>query len=71
MPASVGTVHSNGHYDGPHKAASCVVVFKNELVDISSMPMVELTGYVAHSHGQAMESFKEVFNGWRVPDCCW
>ncbi|KAI0252130.1 hypothetical protein BJV78DRAFT_1352562 [Lactifluus subvellereus] len=67
MAASIGTCRSGGHYDGPHEAASCVIVFKNELVDISAMPMVELTTYAAHSHKQAMERSREVFSGWRVP----
>ncbi|KAI0248667.1 hypothetical protein BJV78DRAFT_1130931 [Lactifluus subvellereus] len=67
MATSIGTVHWDGHYDGPHEAASCIVVFKNELVDISSMPMVELTAYAARSHKQAMERSEELFRSWRVP----
>ena len=67
MAGSIGTCRSDGHYDGPHEAASCVVEFRNELVDISSMAMVELTAYAAHSHMQAMEHSREVFSSWRVP----
>jgi hypothetical protein len=55
------------HYDGPHDAASCIVVFKSELVDISSIPAVELTSYVARSHAQSRIRFKELYSGWRVP----
>ncbi|KAI9507750.1 hypothetical protein F5148DRAFT_75512 [Russula earlei] len=56
-----------GYYDGPHGAASCVVVFKNEFIDFTEVPYVELTAYVAQSHAQAIERHREVFNGWRVP----
>jgi hypothetical protein len=58
---------SDCHYDGPHGAASCVVVFKSELVDNYSIPVVELTGRVAHSHARSMKHFKELYSGWRVP----
>jgi RIO1 family len=67
MAASIDTCRTDGHYDGPHEATACIVEFKNELVDIGSMPIIELTSYVAHSHKQAMERFREVFSGWRVP----
>jgi hypothetical protein len=59
--------HSDGYYDGPHDAVSCVVVFKSELVNVNSIPVVELTGHVAHSHAQSMKHFKELYSGWRVP----
>jgi hypothetical protein len=61
------SIHSDGHYNGPHDAVSCIVGFKNELVDISSMPLVELIGYVAHSHAQSMARHEELYKGWRVP----
>lgn len=60
-------IHSDGHYNGPHDAVSYIVEFKNELVDISSMPLVELIGYVAHSHAQSMRRHEELYMGWRVP----
>ncbi|KAH9007237.1 hypothetical protein EDB86DRAFT_68464 [Lactarius hatsudake] len=66
--AAIGGVYSDGHYCGPHKAVTCVVEFKNELVDISSMPMIELTGYVARSHKQSLDyQSGPLFNGWNVP----
>lgn len=67
MAAPIGTVRSGGHYNGPHDAASCVVEFNDELVDISSIPTVKLVGYVAHSHRHAMELHPEIFRCWRVP----
>jgi len=51
---AIGSVLSDGRYDGPHEASSCIVEFKNELCDFTSMPMVELMGYVAHSQTQAI-----------------
>jgi hypothetical protein len=60
-------IHSDGHYNGPHDAVSYIVKFINELVDISSMPLIELIGYVAHSHAQSMKSHEELYVGWRVP----
>ncbi|KAH9065107.1 hypothetical protein EDB83DRAFT_2291675 [Lactarius deliciosus] len=66
--AAIGSVYTDGHYCGPHKAATCVVEFTNELVDISSMPMIELTGYVARSHKQSLDyQSGPLFNGWNVP----
>jgi hypothetical protein len=67
--ASVDTsrIQSDGHYNGPHGAISCIVEFKNELVDINSIPVVELTSYVAHSHAQAMKHHQGLYLGWRVP----
>jgi hypothetical protein len=70
MAASIGSTHTDGHYDGPHGAASCIFEFKDELVDISAIPEVELSAYAARSHKQSIESSqkaKEVFLGWRVP----
>jgi hypothetical protein len=60
-------VCSDGHYNGRHDAVACVVEFKNELVDISSIPVVELTSYVAHSHAQSLKRFKKLYRCWRVP----
>jgi len=67
MATSIGTVRSEGHYNGPHDAASCVVEFNDEIVDIGSIPTVKLVGYAAHSHRHAMELHPEVFRCWRVP----
>ena len=69
MAAEIAAVRTDGHYNGEHGAASCVVEFKNELVGISSIPVVELTSYVAHSHTEAMNrpDRERLFQGWRVP----
>jgi len=67
MAAAIGSVNSDGHYDGPLGVSSCVVGFKKELCDITSMPMVELIGYVAHSYRQAILDSSNVFQGRRVP----
>ena len=58
---------TDGHFNGPHEAISCIVEFKNELVDINSIPLVELVGYVAHSHAQSIQSHRKLYMGWRVP----
>jgi hypothetical protein len=55
MAAFIGSVNTDGHYSGPHGAASCIVKFKNELGNIISMPVVEPTSYAGHSHGKAMD----------------
>jgi hypothetical protein len=60
-------VHSDGHYNGPHEAISCIVSFKNELVDIHSMPLLELTTHIARSHAQSRKTHKWLYLGWRVP----
>ncbi|KAH9065131.1 hypothetical protein EDB83DRAFT_2675115 [Lactarius deliciosus] len=66
--AAIGGVCTSGHHCGPHKAVTCVVKFKNELVDISSMPMIELTGYVARSHKESLDyQSGPLFKGWNVP----
>jgi len=67
MAASIGSVRSDGHFDGPLGSAACVVQFKNELCGSGGIPIVELTSYVAHSHKSAMKNFEEVFRSWRVP----
>ncbi|KAH9007210.1 hypothetical protein EDB86DRAFT_3069881 [Lactarius hatsudake] len=66
--AANGGVCTSGHHCGPHKAVTCVVKFKNELVDISSMPMIELTGYVARSHKESLDyQSGPLLKGWNVP----
>jgi len=70
MAAPIDTVHTDGHYNGPHGAASCIVQFKDELADIKSIPEVKLAGHAARSHKQSIinsEKGEEVFLGWRVP----
>ena len=67
MAASIGGVRTDGHYCGPHNAAICVVKFKNEPADIGSIAMVELAGYVAHSHKQSFDQFGFLFKDWNVP----
>ena len=59
--------HMDGHCNGPHGAVSCIVKFKNELVDTHSIPLVELTSCVARSHARAMNHHRELYMGWRVP----
>src|SRR5712672_4290034 len=66
MPASIGSIHTDGHY-GPLKAAVCINQFKNDLSGVNTIPVVELTCYVAHSHASAMECNKNAFRNWRVP----
>jgi hypothetical protein len=63
MVAAIGAGRTDGHYDGPHGAASFIIEFKNELCDITSMPMVELTSYIAHSQVPAMERNLDKFQG--------
>ena len=58
---------SGGYYNGPHGAISCIVEFRNELVDVNSIPLVELVSCVAHSHAQSIKSHKDIYMGWRVP----
>src|SRR6266702_1180839 len=67
MVASIGGVHTDGHHHGPHNAATFVAKFKNEPADNKSMAMVELTGYVTHSHEQSFDQFGDLFKGWNVP----
>ncbi|KAI9510559.1 hypothetical protein F5148DRAFT_1147481 [Russula earlei] len=55
---------------GLHRAASIIVEFKNKLVNITSIPSVELTSYATHLHVAAMELIpknEKSFYGWRVP----
>ncbi|KAH8977111.1 hypothetical protein EDB86DRAFT_2863378 [Lactarius hatsudake] len=67
MPASIGSVRTDGHYHGLHGAAICIVEFKNEPADNGSMAMVELAGYVARSHKGSFDQYKDLFEGWNVP----
>ena len=67
MPASIGSVCSDGHFNGPLGTTACVVEFQNEPANNNSMPMVELVGYIARSQLQAMDRLQAVFKGWNVP----
>jgi hypothetical protein len=67
MAASIGAVHTDGHFNGPLDAAACIVEFKNDLGGSGAIPVVELTSYVAHSHAAAMKRFEVAFRNWRVP----
>lgn len=70
MAGSIRSARTDGHYDGPHGAVSCIVKFEDELADFKSIPEVELGAYAAHSHKQAIENSQnaeEIFLGWRVP----
>jgi len=66
MPASIGSVHTDGHYDGPLGAAACIIKFKHDLCAINAILVVELTSYIAHSHASAMKHHESVFRNWRV-----
>ncbi|KAI9447310.1 protein kinase subdomain-containing protein PKL/ccin9 [Lactarius psammicola] len=52
--------------DKPCVAASCLVWFKNEFVNIGS-PMVDLATYATRSRELLMQHFNGVDNGWRTP----
>jgi hypothetical protein len=67
MPASIGKSHTDGHCLGPHNAATCLVEFKNESAEISAIPIVKLTAYVAQSYRQAIVECGALFAGWNVP----
>lgn len=69
MAASVGSrqFHTDGHYLGPHNAATCVVEFKNEVAEISSIAMVELTAYIGQLHKQSLERHGDSLMGWNLP----
>jgi hypothetical protein len=60
-------IDCGAYYDGPHGAVSCIAVIKNELVDINSIPVVELTSHVARLHDQSMMRLEDPYGGWRVP----
>lgn len=60
-------IQTDGHNVGSHGAVSFIIEFKNEAVDISSIPEVELASYVAHSHGCVIQRNKELYMRWRVP----
>jgi hypothetical protein len=68
--SSMGSATSDGHNIVGHGAGSIVVEFKNWLAGISSLPSVELVGYIARLTAQAMgadNARRELFLRWRVP----
>jgi hypothetical protein len=54
-----------GQSEGPHEAVSCVVVFKDEFVDIDSIRLVELTGCRTFARSINGASRRAVYMGWR------
>ncbi|KAF8549503.1 hypothetical protein OG21DRAFT_1525759 [Imleria badia] len=54
---------------GPHKAASCIAVFKNELADDTPIPYVEMTSHFAHTTREAtLDSVsRSVMRRWNFP----
>ena len=65
--AYIDSYKTEGHIIGNHGGAAMIVVFKNEIAGITSVPVVEATAYAAQTHKVHMESHKKVFLGWRVP----
>lgn len=61
--------NSGGHLLGPHRAAYCVIDFKNESGCGSTIPYVEMTGYFAHSMREAVDhpDSISVTRGWNLP----
>ncbi|KAI9432876.1 hypothetical protein F5148DRAFT_1240673 [Russula earlei] len=66
MPAAILNCQTDGRFNGPHGIVSCVVEFRNELVDSRSISTVELLSYVVKSHTDAMVKRGEAYR-WRVP----
>jgi hypothetical protein len=54
---------------GPHKAASCIAVFKNELADDTPIPYVEMTSHFTHTTREAtLDSVsRSVMRRWNFP----
>ena len=69
MAVDTGTVHTDGHYDGSHGAASCIVEVRNKVGGSNSVPVVDLISYAAHSHTKGMDhpNGLALFQGWRAP----
>ncbi|KAH9077730.1 hypothetical protein EDB83DRAFT_2671479 [Lactarius deliciosus] len=63
LPSAIGSARSDGHnmVDG---ASSIVIEFKGSLAGISSLPQVEVAGYVACLDARLA---KETYLRWRVP----
>jgi len=62
--AAIGSIKSDGHNVAVHGSATMGVEFKNLIAGISSLPTVELTGYVARL---ASGMDRQIYEGWRVP----
>ncbi|KAH9024778.1 hypothetical protein EDB84DRAFT_1506265 [Lactarius hengduanensis] len=63
----INTAHPDSDHNKPYDAASCLVWFKNEFVDISSSPVADLAAYAARSRDLLMQHFKGVDSRWRTP----
>jgi hypothetical protein len=64
FPAAIGSILSDGHNIAVHGSGTMAVEFKNALAGISSLPPIELTGYVARLDTRMDE---RLYLGWRVP----
>ncbi len=62
--AAIGSIRSNGHNIADHGPGTVGVEFKNSITGISSLPAVELTGYVARLDSRMDQ---QLYEGWRVP----
>jgi hypothetical protein len=62
--AAIGSIRSDGHNIAIHGSGTMGVEFKNSITGISSLPTVELTGYVAHLDSRMDQ---QTYEGWRVP----
>jgi len=65
--AGIGSVTSDGHNTGPHRAATAVVEIKNRITLINAIPHIELACYVARLNAIGMDEHPELFQQWRVP----
>ena len=73
--ASVGPVNpftqavrTDPHFTGDHDVAVLINGFKDQSVENSGLPEVELVGYFAHSFASStcLESLDETLQGWMV-----
>jgi hypothetical protein len=65
--ADIGSVTSDGHNTGPHRAATGVIEIKNRITLINAIPHIELACYVARLNAIGMGEHPELFQQWRVP----
>jgi len=62
--AAIGSVRSEGHNIATHGPGTMGAKFKNSIAGISSLPAVELVGYVARLDSRMDQ---QLYEGWRVP----
>lgn len=63
----ISTAHSDSDYDQPYDTTTCPIWFKNEAVDLNSMPVSDLAAYAARSRDILMQHSEGVERGWRTP----